>query len=197
LMQGLADGYFILPVTVSSFLASQKAGGVDENHPAVRQTVTEVEERIHRLLNIKGRRTPDSFHRELGALVWDQCGMARTEAGLKLALEKIPALREEFWSNLSVPGTGEELNQSLERAGRVADFLEFSELMCRDALHRNESAGGHFREEFQTDDGEAKRNDDEFSYVAAWEYTGDLSKPKLNKEPLTFEYVHPSQRSYK
>ena len=197
LMQGLADGYFILPVTVSNFLASQKAGAVDENHPAVKQTVAEVEERITRLLSIKGKRTPDSFHRELGGLVWDQCGMARSEAGLKLALEKIPALREEFWSNLSVPGTGEELNQSLERAGRVADFLEFSELMCRDALHRNESAGGHFREEFQTDDGEAKRNDEEFSYVAAWEYTGDVTKPKLNKEPLTFEYVHPSQRSYK
>ncbi len=197
LMQGLADGYFILPVTVSNFLASQKAGSVDENHPAVKATVAEVEERINRLLSIKGKRTPDSFHRELGGLVWDQCGMARTEAGLKLALEKIPALREEFWSNLSVPGTGEELNQSLEKAGRVADFLEFSELMCRDALHRNESAGGHFREEFQTDDGEAKRNDDEFSYVAAWEYTGDVTKPKLNKEPLTFEYVHPSQRSYK
>ena len=197
LMQGLADGYFILPVTVSNFLASQKAGAVDQNHPAVKQTVAEVEERINRLLSIKGKRTPDSFHRELGGLVWDQCGMARTEAGLKLALERIPALREEFWSNLSVPGTGEELNQSLEKAGRVADFLEFSELMCRDALHRNESAGGHFREEFQTDDGEAKRNDDEFSYVAAWEYTGDVTKPKLNKEPLTFEYVHPSQRSYK
>ncbi len=197
LMQGLADGYFILPVTVSNFLASQKAGGVDENHAAVRQTVAEVEERINRLLSIKGRRTPDSFHRELGALVWDQCGMARTEAGLKLALQKIPALREEFWSNLAVPGTGAELNQSLEKAGRVADFLEFGELMCRDALHRNESAGGHFREEFQTEDGEAKRNDEEFSYVAAWQYTGELSSPKLVKEPLTFEYVHPSQRSYK
>jgi len=197
LMQGLADGYFILPVTVSNFLASQKAGAVDENHAAVRQTVAEVEERITRLLAIKGKRSPDSFHRELGSLVWDQCGMARTEAGLKLALEKIPALREEFWSNLAVPGTGLELNQSLEKAGRVADFLEFSELMCRDALHRNESAGGHFREEFQTEEGEAKRNDAEFSYVAAWEYTGDLASPKLNKEPLTFEYVHPSQRSYK
>ena len=194
----LADGYFILlPVTVSNYLASQKAGAVDETHAAVKQTVTEVEERIDKLLSINGKRTPDSFHRELGALVWDQCGMARTEAGLKLALDKIPALREEFWSNLSVLGSGEELNQSLERAGRVADFLEFGELMCRDALHRNESAGGHFREEYQTDDGEARRNDDEFSYVAAWEYTGDVSKPKLNKEPLTFEYVHPSQRSYK
>jgi succinate dehydrogenase / fumarate reductase, flavoprotein subunit len=197
LMQGLADGYFILPVTVSNFLASQKAGGVDENHAAVRQTVAEVEERINRLLSIRGRRTPDSFHRELGALVWDQCGMGRTAAGLTLALQKIPALREEFWSNLTVPGTGAELNQSLEKAGRVADFLEFGELMCRDALHRNESAGGHFREEFQTEDGEAKRNDDEFSYVAAWQYMGELSSPKLVKEPLTFEYVHPSQRSYK
>ncbi len=197
LMQGLADGYFVLPVTVSNYLASQKAGGVDETHAAVRQTQAEVEERINRLLSIRGRRTPDSFHRELGSLVWDQCGMARTEAGLKLALQKIPALREEFWQNLSVPGSGQELNQSLEKAGRVADFLEFGELMCRDALHRNESAGGHFREEYQTEDGEAKRNDDEFSYVAAWEYTGDVSSPKLNKEPLTFEYVHPSQRSYK
>jgi succinate dehydrogenase / fumarate reductase, flavoprotein subunit len=159
--------------------------------------VAEVEERIKRLLSIKGKRTPDSFHRELGTLVWDQCGMGRTKAGLELALQKIPALREEFWQNLAVPGSGEELNQSLEKAGRVADFLEFGELMCRDALHRNESAGGHFREEFQTDEGEAKRNDDEFSYVAAWEYTGDVSNPKLNKEPLTFEYVHPSQRSYK
>jgi succinate dehydrogenase / fumarate reductase flavoprotein subunit len=123
--------------------------------------------------------------------------MARTAAGLEQALTKIPQLREEFWGNLSVPGTGQELNQSLEKAGRVADFLEFSELMCRDALERNESAGGHFREEFQTDDGEAKRNDADYSYVAAWEYTGDVSRPKLNKEPLTFEYVHPSQRSYK
>jgi succinate dehydrogenase / fumarate reductase flavoprotein subunit len=197
LMQGLADGYFILPVTVSNFLASHKAGEVDENHAAVRQTVGEVEGRINQLLTIKGRRTPESFHRELGSLVWDQCGMARTAAGLEQALIKIPQLREEFWSNLSVPGSGEELNQSLEKAGRVADFLEFSELMCRDALERNESAGGHFREEFQTDDGEAKRNDADYSYVAAWEYTGDVTRPKLNKEPLTFEYVHPSQRSYK
>ncbi len=197
LMQGLADGYFILPVTVSNYLASQKAGSVDESHPVVRQTQGEVEGRINQLLSIRGKRTPDSFHRELGSLVWDQCGMGRTKAGLELALQKIPALREEFWSNLLVPGTGQELNQSLEKAGRVADFLEFGELMCRDALHRNESAGGHFREEYQTEDGEAKRNDDEFSYVAAWEYTGDVTKPKLNKEPLTFEYVHPSQRSYK
>jgi succinate dehydrogenase / fumarate reductase flavoprotein subunit len=197
LMQGLADGYFILPVTVSNFLASQKAGVIDETHPAVKDTVAAVEQRLDKLLSIKGTRTPDSFHRELGALVWDECGMARSEAGLKKALAKIPELREQFWRELKVLGSGEELNQSLERAGRVADFLEFGELMCRDALHRNESAGGHFREEYQTDDGEAKRNDAEFSYVAAWEYTGDAASPKLNKEPLTFEYVHPSQRSYR
>jgi succinate dehydrogenase / fumarate reductase flavoprotein subunit len=197
LMQGLADGYFILPVTVSNFLASQKAGVLDENHPAVTGVVAEVKQRLDKLLSIKGTRTPDSFHRELGALVWDECGMARTEAGLQKALARIPELREQFWKDLKVLGTGEELNQSLERAGRVADFLEFGELMCRDALHRNESAGGHFREEYQTEDGEAKRNDAEFSYVAAWEYTGDLASPKLNKEPLTFEYVHPSQRSYR
>src|SRR5262249_5788855 len=160
-------GYFILPVTVSDFLASQKAAAIDEKHAAVVQAVDEVKERIQRLLSIEGSRTPDSFHRELGALVWDQCGMARTEAGLKLALQRIPELREQFYRDLKVLGTGEELNQSLERAGRVADFLEFAELMCRDALHRNESAGGHFREEFQTEDGEAKRNDAEFSYVAA------------------------------
>jgi succinate dehydrogenase / fumarate reductase flavoprotein subunit len=197
LMQGLADGYFILPVTVSNFLASQKAGVLADDHPAVQGAVSEVKQRLDKLLSIQGTRTPDSFHRELGALVWDECGMARTEAGLKKALARIPELREQFWRDLKVLGTGEELNQSLERAGRVADFLEFGELMCRDALHRNESAGGHFREEYQTDDGEAKRNDAEFSYVAAWEYTGDLASPKLNKEPLTFEYVHPSQRSYR
>ncbi|HKY37660.1 MAG TPA: fumarate reductase/succinate dehydrogenase flavoprotein subunit [Polyangiaceae bacterium] len=197
LMQGLADGYFILPVTVSNFLASNKAAAIDEKHAAVRQTVTEVEQRILQLLAVKGSRTPDSFHRELGALVWDECGMARHENGLKKALAKIPELREQFWRDLKVLGTGQELNQSLERAGRVADFLEFAELMCRDALHRNESAGGHFREEFQTEDGEAKRNDAEFSYVAAWEYSGDLAAPKLHKEPLSFEYVHPSQRSYR
>jgi succinate dehydrogenase / fumarate reductase flavoprotein subunit len=197
LMQGLADGYFILPVTVSNFLASQKAGVLDENHPAVTSAVGEVKQRLEKLLSIQGTRTPDSFHRELGALVWDECGMARTSEGLQKALSKIPELREQFWKDLKVLGSGEELNQSLERAGRVADFLEFGELMCRDALHRNESAGGHFREEYQTEDGEAKRNDADFSYVAAWEYTGDVASPKLHKEPLTFEYVHPSQRSYR
>jgi succinate dehydrogenase / fumarate reductase flavoprotein subunit len=197
LMQGLADGYFVLPVTVSNYLAGVKPGGVDENHPDVRNALAEVQARIKKLLSLRGRRSPDSFHRELGQLVWDRCGMSRSEKGLRAALERIPALREEFWSNLSVLGIGDELNQSLEKAGRVADFLELGELMCRDALERNESAGGHFREEYQTDDGEAKRNDAEFSYVAAWEFSGDVSKPKLSKEPLTFDYVKPSQRSYK
>jgi succinate dehydrogenase / fumarate reductase flavoprotein subunit len=197
LMQGLADGYFILPVTVSSYLAGQKPGGVDEGHAAVQHIIEEVEQRLERLLAIRGKRSPDQFHRELGMLLWDECGMARSARGLERALARIPELRAEFWRDLHVPGTGQELNQSLERAARVADFLEFAELMCRDALHRNESAGGHFREEYQTEDGEAKRNDAEFAYVAAWEYTGDLAAPRLHREPLHFEYVHPSQRSYK
>jgi succinate dehydrogenase / fumarate reductase flavoprotein subunit len=148
-------------------------------------------------LSIKGKRTVTSFHRELGKLLWDDCGMARNENGLKTALKRIPELRGEFWKDVNVLGGGEELNQSLENAGRVADFLEFGELMCLDALHRQESCGGHFREEFQTPDGEAKRDDANFSYVAAWEYAGADNTPILNKEPLEFEYVHPSQRSYK
>jgi succinate dehydrogenase / fumarate reductase flavoprotein subunit len=150
-----------------------------------------------RLLEIKGRRTVDSFHRALGKIMWDQCGMARNERGLREALARIPELREEFWENVNVPGSDTELNQALEKAGRVADFLELSELMCRDALHRAESCGGHFREEYQTEDGEALRNDDRFAYVAAWEYTGRGSEPRLHKEPLAFEYVHLVQRSYK
>ena len=150
-----------------------------------------------RFLAIKGKRTVDSFHRELGRLLWDECGMARNAAGLQEALARIPELREEFWRNVNVPGSDEELNQALEKAGRVADFLEFGELMCRDALHREESCGGHFREEHQTDDGEARRDDEQFAYVAAWEYTGDRQSPRLHKEPLEFEYVHLAQRSYK
>src|SRR5450432_675629 len=197
LMQGLADGYFVLPVTVSNYLAGVKPSAPDESHPEVKRTVTEVEERIQKLCSIGGKRTPDSFHRELGTLMWDYCGMARTADGLKFALGKIPELREQFYSDLSVVGSGEELNMMLEKAGRTADFFELAELTCRDALDREESAGGHFREEHQTEDGEAKRNDDAFSYVAAWEFTGTTSAPKLNKEPLSFEYVHPSQRSYK
>ena len=198
LMQGLADGYFVLPVTVSNYLAGVKPGTPDdESHADVKRTVSEVEARIKQLLSIGGKRTPDSFHRELGTLMWDHCGMARTAKGLQFALGKIPELREEFYKDLSVVGSGEELNQMLEKAGRVADFFELAELTCRDALDREESAGGHFREEHQTEDGEAQRNDDAFSYVAAWEFTGATNAPKLNKEPLKFEYVHPSQRSYK
>jgi succinate dehydrogenase / fumarate reductase flavoprotein subunit len=197
LMQGLADGYFVLPVTVPNYLAGVKPGGVDESHPDVRRTVAEVEARIKLLLNIGGKRTPESYHRELGTLMWDNCGMGRTAEGLKFALGKIPELREQFYSDLSIVGSGEELNGMLEKAGRVADFFELAELTCIDALTREESAGGHFREEHQTEEGEAKRNDDLFSYVAAWEFSGATNAPKLNKEPLNFEYVHPSQRSYK
>ena len=150
-----------------------------------------------RLLEIRGTRTVDSIHRELGKLMWNKCGMARNAAGLQEALERIPQLREEFWRNVNVPGSDTELNQALERAGRVADFLELSELMCRDALHREESCGGHFREEYQTEDGEALRDDEHFAYVAAWEYTGRDTEPRLHQEPLDFEYVHLAQRSYK
>jgi len=197
LMQGLADGYFILPYTIGDYLASAKLDKVDTNHPVVRDTETCVARQTNRLLDIRGKRTVTSFHRELGKLLWDLCGMARNEAGLKTALGRVPELREEFWRNVNVLGGGEELNQALENAGRVADFLEFSELMCLDALHRNESCGGHFREEFQTPDGEALRDDARFAYVAAWEYAGRDKQPILNKEPLNFEYVHPAQRSYK
>jgi succinate dehydrogenase / fumarate reductase flavoprotein subunit len=152
---------------------------------------------MNKLLNVKGKRSVDSFHRELGLLIWDHCGMARNAQGLIKALERLPALREEFWENVSVPGSDKGLNQSLEKAGRVADFLEFAEVMLTDALDRDESCGGHFREEHQTEEGEAKRNDEDYSYVAAWEFTGVGNKPKLHKEELTFEYVPPTQRSYK
>jgi len=197
LMQGLADGYFILPYTIGDYLATAKLGKVDTSHPAVRDVESCVRKQTTRMLEIRGKRTVTSFHRELGKLLWDECGMARNEAGLKKALQRVPALRDEFWNNVNVLGGGDELNQALENAGRVADFLEFGELMCLDALHRNESCGGHFREEFQTSEGEALRNDQEFSYVAAWEYAGPGRQPILNKEPLSFDYVHPSQRSYK
>jgi succinate dehydrogenase flavoprotein subunit len=197
LMQGLADGYFILPYTIGDYLASTKLEKVDTSHAAVRDAEANVTRQTNRLLEIRGKRTVASFHRELGKLMWDDCGMARTEATLKKALQRVPELREEFWNNVNVLGGGEELNQALENAGRVADFLEFGELMCQDALHRNESCGGHFREEYQTPDGEALRDDDKYSYVAAWEYGGPGKQAILNKEPLNFEYVHPSQRSYK
>jgi len=197
LMQGLADGYFILPYTIGDYLASAKLEKVETTHPAVRDAESTIARQTSRLLEIRGKRTITSFHRELGKLLWDHCGMARNEAGLKMALEQMPGLREEFWNNLNVLGGGEELNQALESAGRVADFLEFGELMCLDALHRNESCGAHFREEFQTPDGEALRDDAHYSYVAAWEYAGQGKQPILNKEFLNFEYVHPSQRSYR
>jgi len=197
LMQGLADGYFVLPYTIGDYLANTKLEKIDETHPAVTDAEANVARQTKRFLEIKGKRTVASFHRELGKIVWDECGMARNEAGLKRAIARIPELREEFWKNVSILGSGEELNQSLENAGRVADFLEFGELMCVDALHRNESCGGHFREEYQTPDGEAMRNDDAYSYAAAWEFAGPGKAPVLNKEPLSFEYVHPSQRSYK
>jgi succinate dehydrogenase / fumarate reductase flavoprotein subunit len=198
LMQGLADGYFVLPTTVGNYLANAKKSDVNTDHAEVRSAVKRVEEHVHKLLNAPSpKRSPDSFHRELGQIVWDECGMGRNATGLKRALEKIPALREEFWQTVKIPGSGEELNQTLEKAGRVADFFELGELMCRDALTREESCGGHFREEHQTEDGEAKRNDEEFAHAAAWGWSGDASKPVLNKEPLKFDYVKPSQRSYK
>ncbi|HEX7476783.1 MAG TPA: fumarate reductase/succinate dehydrogenase flavoprotein subunit [Polyangiales bacterium] len=197
LMQGLADGYFVIPYTLGHYLAQQKFEPVSESTAEAKQALGSVNDRIKQLLSINGKRSPDSFHRELGKLCWDKCGMARDAAGLKQALQRIPELREEFWKNLRVPGSGAELNQSLEKAGRVADFLEFAELMCNDALQREESCGGHFRLEHQTEEGEAKRDDDKFTYVAAWEWKGVGNAPALHKEPLSFDYVHPSQRSYK
>jgi len=197
LMQGLADGYFVLPYTIGDYLAQTKPGQLDTNNAACTQVEFEVKQRNKRLLGINGKRTVDSFHRELGKIMWDNCGMARSDASLKVALEKIPVLRSEFWENVNVPGENEELNQSLEKAGRVADFMELAELMCIDALHRTESCGGHFRVESQTPDGEALRDDANFSYVAAWEFNPSGGAPILNREPLTFEHVHPSQRSYK
>jgi succinate dehydrogenase / fumarate reductase flavoprotein subunit len=197
LMQGLADGYFVIPYTVGNYLAPALGKRPSTDHPAFRQTEAEVRAQIQKLLSIKGRRSVESFHRELGLLMWDHCGMARSEKSLTRALKRIPALREEFWQNANVPGENESLNVSLERAGRVADFLEFGELMCLDALERNESCGGHFREEFQTPDGEALRNDDQFAHVAAWEYQGEGKKPVRHAEPLVYENVKLATRSYK
>jgi succinate dehydrogenase / fumarate reductase flavoprotein subunit len=196
LMQGLADGYFVLPSTISDYLARGPFPPVDPKSEPVTSVETEVTNRIEKLLSINGERTVDSFHKELGEIMWDECGMARNEPGLRRALDRISALRDEFWRNVKVPGTGLELNQSLERANRVADFIELGYLMCLDALNRRESCGGHFREESQTPDGEAARDDDHFSYVSAWEWTGENTKPVLHEEALEFEYVHPSQRSY-
>jgi len=197
LMQGLADGYFVIPYTIGDYLASHRPDRVDTTHPEFQRALGEVSALTKRLLSIDGKRTVDSFHRELGRIMWDKCGMARNADGLRQALAEIPVLREEFWRNVNVPGSDAELNQALERAGRVADYFELAELMCRDALEREESCGGHFREEYQTEEGEALRNDDRFAYVAAWSYTGDTSAPALEKEALDFEYVHLAQRSYK
>jgi len=197
LMQGLADGYFVLPYTIGNYFASAKPERIKTDAPICEQIKKEVETSTKKLVSLKGKRSADSIHRELGKVMWNECGMARNDAGLKRALQRIPELREEFWSHGSVVGENESFNQSLERAGRVADYLEFSELMCRDALHRTESCGGHFREESQTEDGEAKRDDENFSYVGAWEYKGPGSEPVLNKEPLEFENVKLAVRSYK
>jgi succinate dehydrogenase flavoprotein subunit len=197
LMQGLADGYFVLPYTIGDYLAQSKLPKVDGNHAAVKQTENDVNERIGKFVSSRGKRTVDSFHRELGKICWELCGMARNAKGLQEALQKIPALREQFWKDVKVTGTGEEFNQSLEKAGRVADFMELGELMCTDALERAESCGGHFREEYQTPEGEAMRDDTHFSHVSAWEWKGEGQRPQLHKEPLKFDNVHLAQRSYK
>jgi succinate dehydrogenase / fumarate reductase flavoprotein subunit len=197
LMQGLSDGYFILPNTISHYLASTKLDAVAADQADVKQAEADALGRVNRLLQIDGKRTVASFHRELGRIMWERCGMARTAAGLQEALREIPALREEFWQNVRVTGGNDTLNQTLEHGLRVADFLELGELMCRDALHREESCGGHFREEYQTEEGEALRDDDNFAYVAAWEFAGEGRAPALHKEPLEFEHVQLAQRSYK
>ncbi len=198
LMQGLADGYFVIPYTIGNYLAGVKEPGkLTTGHSAFKESEGVAGDRLKQLLGVKGKRSADSFHRELGLIMWDKCGMGRTRAGLEEALGRVNELRERFWSEVSVPGSEKGLNQSLERAGRVADFLEFAPTMLRDAIDREESCGGHFREEHQDEEGEAKRNDEQFSYVAAWEFTGVGNEPRLHKEPLKFEYVKPSSRSYK
>jgi succinate dehydrogenase / fumarate reductase flavoprotein subunit len=198
-MQGLADGYFILPYTLPNYLAGQIGKRPSSDSPEFQKAEDEIHARVKKMLEINGKRSLDSIHRELGLLLWDKCGMARNEAGLREALEQIPQLRQEFWRNVRVPGEGEDFNQSLERAGRVADFLEFAELMCVDALTRDESCGGHFREEHQTPEGEALRDDENHAAVFAWEFQGDeqIAPPKLHREPLHFETVHLTQRSSK
>lgn len=197
LMQGLADGYFVIPYTLGNNLADDiRTKAIPTDHPAFEAAEKEVRDRIDRLMNIKGKESVESFHKRLGKIMWDKCGMARNEQGLREAIEEIKALRREFWSNVFIPGEINEFNPELDKAGRVADFLELGELMCIDALNRNESCGGHFREEYQTEDGEALRQDDPYMYVAAWEYKGD-SQYEMHKEDLIYDVVHPSQRSYK
>jgi succinate dehydrogenase / fumarate reductase flavoprotein subunit len=196
LMQGLADGYFVLPYTIGDFLAGTKLAKVDNSHAEFRAAEEAIKAQTKQFLSIKGKRTVDSFHKELGKIMWEYCGMARDREGLTKAIGLIQSLKDEYRQNVNVPGSADSLNQALENAGRVADFIELGELMCRDALHREESCGGHFRTEYQ-DEGEAKRNDDEYAYVAAWEYAGEGKAPILNKEPLVYENVHLSTRSYK
>jgi succinate dehydrogenase / fumarate reductase flavoprotein subunit len=197
LMQGLADGYFVIPYTIGGYLASESWDKVTPDHPAFAEAAASVKERIDKLLSINGHRTVDDIHRELGQIMWDYCGMSRNNEGLEKARGLVQALQEEFWKNALVPGKNEDLNQSLEKAGRVADFLEFAELMVIDALDRQESCGGHFNEAFQTEEGEALRDDEHFSHVAAWEYAGAGKEPIQHREPLEFEHVHLAQRSYK
>jgi succinate dehydrogenase / fumarate reductase flavoprotein subunit len=197
LMQGLADGYFILPYTIGDYLASTSFKPVKPDDPPFNSALTDVRQRTEKLMSVRGRRTVDDIHRELGKIMWDHVGMGRNKAGLQKAMEMISALRQEFWKDVKIVGSADDLNNELEKAGRVVDFLELGELLARDALHREESCGGHFREEYQTEEGEAKRDDENFSYVAAWEFAGEDKTPVLNKEPLAFEYVKPSQRSYK
>ena len=197
LMQGLADGYFVIPYTLAHYLGSNALPAVSTDHDAFREAEASVQERIDTLLAVRGSKTPRELHRELGQLLWNEVGMARNEPGLVRTLERIPQLRDEFWQNVSVPGPKNNLNKNLEYAGRVADYLEFAEVLTLDALHRKESCGGHFREESQTPDGEALRDDEKFAYVAAWEFRGVGKEPALHQEPLVFEYVKPSQRSYK
>jgi succinate dehydrogenase / fumarate reductase flavoprotein subunit len=197
LMQGLADGYFVIPATIGSYFAGHKLEPVSADGSEFRQAEQDVSDRLSKLMAVDGRQTVDEFHRELGLLLWEHCGMSRNETGLKMAQQKIPEIRERFWDNVTIPGSGDDLNQTLEKAGRVADFLEFAETMVADALARNESCGSHFREECQTAEGEALRNDEEYSHTSVWEFAGVGEPPKERREPLEFVDVHPSQRSYK
>ena len=197
LMQGLADGYFVIPYTIAGYLAGITPGTVKDDHPAFKQSVDEVVGQNNKLLGINGKKTVSELHRELGSVMWEDVGMARSDASLKNAIKRIPEIRDEFWNNVNVTGDAGELNQQLENAGRLADFLEFAEVFAKDALHREESCGGHFRTEHQTDDGEATRDDENFAYAAAWEFKGVDTEPELHKEPLKFENVKLAVRSYK
>ena len=199
LMQGLADGYFVAPYTVGNHIATNRnsLGDIPDDHPAVKESLANATDRINKIMNFAGRRSVDSIHRELGQIMWNKCGMARTKAGLQEGIAQIQDLREVFWNDVKVLGSGQAFNQGLEHAGRVADFLEFAELMCNDALHREESCGGHFREEHQTDDNEARRDDENFCYVGAWDFQGVGEEPVLHKEPLEFNEVALTTRSYK